>query len=151
MLSQTFGNQIPRYTALYPRKTDTSATPLGKLNKTGTTCTKNTEARSRNHFCHEKAISITHSECVPLALVIQHAKRMRRIIATRGLCGSNRFLHAIINGTIFWIEVIKHTICVLIFSTTSSETFLIRRKIQRDIIINIHRSSYKVPVIFINF
>jgi CBS domain containing-hemolysin-like protein len=35
-------------------------------------------ARSRNHCCRGKAISITYSERV--ALVIQHAKRMRRIL-----------------------------------------------------------------------
>ena len=33
----------------------------------------------------------------------------------------------------------------------SLETFLILRTIQRDIIINIHRTSYKVPVIPIRF
>jgi hypothetical protein len=39
---------------------------------------RNTEARSRNHCCRGRAISITHY--VSVALVIQHAKRMRRII-----------------------------------------------------------------------
>ena len=41
---------------------------------------RNIGARSRNNFCRRKAISIIHSECVSVALVIQHAKRMRRII-----------------------------------------------------------------------
>jgi hypothetical protein len=40
----------------------------------------NTEARSRNYSCRGKAVSTTHSECVSVALVIQHAERMRRII-----------------------------------------------------------------------
>jgi hypothetical protein len=35
--------------------------------------------RSRNHCCREKAISITYSDGVFVDLVIQHAKRMRRI------------------------------------------------------------------------
>jgi hypothetical protein len=34
--------------------------------------------------------------------------------------------------------------CVLIFSTTLSETFLILRRIQRYVIINVHQSSCKV-------
>ena len=38
------------------------------------------KARSRNHFCCGKAISITYSEFVSAAFFIQHAKRMRRII-----------------------------------------------------------------------
>ena len=39
----------------------------------------NTEARSRNHCCRRKAIIITYSECVNVALVIQHAMRMCRM------------------------------------------------------------------------
>ena len=42
--------------------------------------TCNTETRSRNHCYHGKAIGIRYSERVFLALLIQHAKRMRRII-----------------------------------------------------------------------
>ena len=36
-----------------------------------------TEGRARNHCCRGEAVSITYSECVPIALVFQHAKRMR--------------------------------------------------------------------------
>jgi hypothetical protein len=41
---------------------------------------RNTETLSCNHCCHGKAIIITYSVCVSVALVTQHAKRMRRII-----------------------------------------------------------------------
>jgi len=45
------------------------------------------------------------------------------------------------NGKIFGKrKVTEHEMCVLTSSTISSETFLILRKIQRDMIINIHRS-----------
>jgi hypothetical protein len=44
------------------------------------------EARSRNHYCRVKTISITHSERVAVALVIQHATRMRRIISSSVAC-----------------------------------------------------------------
>ena len=49
---------------------------------------RNIEARSRNHCHRGKAESITCSECVSLALVIQHAKRMRRIIVSSVACPS---------------------------------------------------------------
>jgi len=57
---------------------------------------RNIEARSRNHCCREKAISspIIYARCVSVALLIQHALRVRNIIgpvAVCGLSGSNRF------------------------------------------------------------
>jgi hypothetical protein len=41
--------------------------------------TINNGARSRKHCCRDMAINITYSERVFVALLIQHAKRMRRI------------------------------------------------------------------------
>ena len=38
------------------------------------------EARSCNHCCRGKAISITYSQCVFVVLIFQHAKRMRRSV-----------------------------------------------------------------------
>jgi len=40
----------------------------------------NIQARSRNHYCSEKAISITYSESTLVTLGIQHAMRMRHIV-----------------------------------------------------------------------
>jgi len=40
----------------------------------------------RNHRFRGKAKIITYSECVYLALVIQHATRMRRIILSSVAC-----------------------------------------------------------------
>ena len=39
----------------------------------------NTDARSYNHCCSGKAIRLTYSECVFVALGIQHAERRSRI------------------------------------------------------------------------
>jgi hypothetical protein len=38
------------------------------------------QSSSRNRCCHGKATSITYSDFAFLALVIQHAMRMRRIV-----------------------------------------------------------------------
>jgi hypothetical protein len=47
---------------------------------------RNIQARSRNHFCLRKAMSITYTECVSVALVIRHAKRKRHIILSYLAC-----------------------------------------------------------------
>ena len=56
---------------------------------------RKTEARSRNHICREREINIPHSQYVLVAFVIRHAKRIRRIIFTCGLSGSNKTFHII--------------------------------------------------------
>ena len=41
---------------------------------------RNIEALSNNRCCGGKAINITYSECVSVALVIEYAKRMLHIV-----------------------------------------------------------------------
>ena len=45
-----------------------------------------TPSRSRNHRCRGKSISITYTECVFVALIIQRAIAMRRIILSSVAC-----------------------------------------------------------------
>jgi len=49
-------------------------------------CKRNNEVRSSAHCCSRKAISMTNSECASVALGIQHAMRMRRIILSSAAC-----------------------------------------------------------------
>jgi hypothetical protein len=76
----------------------------------------NIEERSRNHCCRGKAISITYSECVFVALIIQHAKGMRRIIVSSVACPAvpyfstshkrHHFRKKILNiKCVFWFKV----------------------------------------------
>jgi hypothetical protein len=70
---------------------------------------RNTEARSRNHCCHGKAISITYSEFVSMALVIQHTKRMRRIILSSvDYPDLHIFPHYLLNVAIVRKKVMEH-------------------------------------------
>jgi hypothetical protein len=77
---------------------------------------RNTEARSRNHLYHGKLISIIYSDCVSVALIIQHAKRMCRVILSSVIslavsCFSTLF-HKRYD---FQEKGTEHKMCVLIF------------------------------------
>jgi hypothetical protein len=80
------------------------------------------------------------------ALVILHAKRMWPI-----LLQLRYFFHITTYKPDFRENVIELEMRVLIFSATLPEIFLLLRRIQRDIIINVHTSLRKAPVIFVRF
>ena len=67
---------------------------------------RNNQMRSRNRCCRGKAIGITYSECVFVALVVRHAMRMRRIVT----CGLPRFtvffFIILLNDTTFVIKLL---------------------------------------------
>jgi len=79
-------------------------------NKTGNEVRCNIEARSFNHCCSGKAISITYSECVFLVLGIQNATRMHNIIIF-DLSGSTAFFTLSHKRMIFEKKLLK-TKCV---------------------------------------
>jgi hypothetical protein len=47
---------------------------------------RNIRAHSCNYCCHGKEIKITYCGCVSVALVIQHTKRMRRVVLSFVAC-----------------------------------------------------------------
>jgi hypothetical protein len=90
---------------------------------------------------------------VSVLLVSQHEKHTRRIILTIcGVCGCTIFFH-IISQTASFSEK-SYFISNMYFDFLYNflpETFLILRRIERDIIINVYGSSCKVPVILLIF
>jgi hypothetical protein len=119
-------------------------------NNTGSILQRNTEARSVNHCWRRWVISITYTMCVFGALDVQRAVRMRHIVI-RGTSGSAIFFfpHYLINGKIFWKK--KYWTWNVFWFFSVSGTFLILRRIQRDIIINVHKCSCKVLLIVVRF
>ena len=68
----------------------------------------------------EKAISVTHSECVFVALVIRHVMRMRLITLSSVTCLVLPYFSTyLINGRIFGKKCVKHKIRALILYTNS--------------------------------
>ena len=81
---------------------------------------RNIKARSRNHCCRGKAISIKYSECVSVALVNHHALRMRHTILSSMDSLSLPYFSTLCHKRHdFRKKVIEHKMCVLIFSIIS--------------------------------
>ena len=81
----------------------------------------------------EKAISITYSECVLVALGTRHAMRIRHIINC-GLPCCTIFLHIISQTARFLKNVDEYKMSVFNFSQLLSETFLLLRTAEIAII-----------------
>jgi hypothetical protein len=121
---------------VWAAETGCTGSVLHTKNKRANALWRTIEALSWTH-CHSgKAKIITQIECVCVALGIQHAMRLRRIVT----CGLHRsiifFPYYFINGTVFlkkWLNIK----CVFRFSLKLLfETFIILRT-KRDMIKNV--------------
>jgi len=104
---------------------------------------RNNEAHLQNHCWRGEAIIIECYDCVCLIYSACKAHAPHYIVICS--CLAVPFLtHYLINGTIFRKKLLKFKMCVLLLL----DTFFLLRRIERDII-NVHRSSYKVPFILV--
>ena len=96
---------------------------------------RNIEARPYNYYCSGKAISVTNSECVSVALGVQHAMLMHHIMLSSVACSAlqhfSTFTHWRHDSrkkhswayNMFWFSL-----------QILSETFLILRRMERYMI-----------------
>jgi hypothetical protein len=79
-------------------------------------------------FLWKNKKNVTESVCVSVAIVFHHEKRIRRIVIC-GLSCTTRFFTLSHKRNDFRNTVLEYKMCVLIFSTSLSETFLFLTRI----------------------
>ena len=104
--------------------------------------TGNTEAFLPTIFCHGKATSITHSDSLTVALIIQYAMCMLRIIMPSETCMAVPYFSALSHeGCAFRKKkVIEHENLCFDFVCKFSELCLVLGRTERHIVINVHWS-----------
>jgi len=96
--------------------------------------------RVYNHCLSVKAVSVTYSEFVFVALTIQHATRMRRTILSSVACPAVPYFPTLSHKRYeFKKNTLLNIICVFWFSQQIlSETFLILRRSKPDMTKNVY-------------
>jgi hypothetical protein len=102
---------------------------------------RNIESRPQNHRCCGKAINITYSESMSVVLVIQHAKRMGRIMSSVACMPLHYFSTVSHKRHDFRGKVLFNIKRVFFSLLLSSEKFIIIIRIQRDANIKVYRSQ----------
>ena len=104
---------------------------------------------SSNYRCRGKSVSITYSECIPVAIFFHHA-------CAALYCHLWPFWlyptlpHYLVNGTIFGEKKFKNKMFWFSLQLLS-DIILILRSTEPDSIINIHTSSCIGPIILVGF
>jgi hypothetical protein len=110
-------------------------------NKKNRQCKYNIEARYHKKGCNGKAVSVTGSGCVFVALVIQHKMCMRHIVLSSVACPDVPYFSTICHD--FWKKVIKHKMCFLVFSATIVRKLCHSKKNSTKYSINVCRFPLK--------
>jgi hypothetical protein len=88
-----------------------------------------------------------------VALGIQHAMRMHHIILPSVACPAVPYFSTLCHKIHENIskKVIEHKMCVSIFSTSLATPFSTLRRIERDMVINVHSIYVKYPLFVSDF
>jgi hypothetical protein len=106
------------------------------------------KVRSRKHCCRGKTISTTYFDRVSCSLRHQHAKHTRRTVLSPVTCLAVTYIFTLsLKRHDFQKNIIEHKMRVLVLSKILFEKPSLLIRMQGDIIINIYRSSRKVPVV----
>jgi hypothetical protein len=98
------------------------------------------EAHSRYHSCRGNPVTITHSQCVSVALGIQHAVRMRRIVLSSVVPPALPHCSTLSHKRHDFRKNVIYEYNKIFFSVQLSDIFLILRRINRDIVVNVRYS-----------
>jgi hypothetical protein len=97
-------------------------------------------------------MTITYSECVSVAVFIQHVKRMRRIILSSVACLALQYFSTLSHKRHDFRKRLLNIKCFFwLCLQLLSETYLILRRLQRDTIINVRRSACKISDCLLRF
>ena len=113
----------------------------------------NIEACSPNHFNCGKGINFKYSQCVAVALLSSIQCSCIVLCCHLWPVWLYRiFPHYLINGTIFrGGGCVEHKMYVSVFSLTCIRNIYHSKRMKQDIIINIHRSTCKEPIVLVRF
>jgi hypothetical protein len=167
-MKSTKGQFLPQVLPVTKYATDhtclyTFTNDFEKITKQTLYIQRNIKERSRNHCCRGKVMSYicvcvracTHARARACSLAYPVCKAHDPYyIAICGLSGFTTLFHIISQTARFSKKKkkgIEHKMCVLNFSTNLSKTFLILKRTQRDIVINVKTSSRKVPTVLVRF
>jgi hypothetical protein len=111
------------------------------------------ETRSGKNVCHWKATSMMRVflyYCLIFPACKSHLSWTELCRHMWPVWLYHIFQSYVLKGKILGGKFVEQNVC-LVLSTALSETFLILRRTERDIMRNAHRYSCKVPVILVRF
>ena len=100
-----------------------------------------------------EAISIVYSECVFVAVVCQHIKRMRRLTLSFVACLAIAYFSTLFHKRHDFREKrLSNIKCVYLFSLQLlSKAFLLIRRTERVAVTNVRKSSCKLSATLVRF